>query len=151
MYSSQTLGDKLLYDPIIHSITSQNVLGVVKAETPAVPTFMYHSSSVCQFSQILCAFSAPSMLISHGQDEIIPYAAANKTAHAWCGFGAPITFVTDTGGPGHAGGYLNWNTLAIPWLNDRINGVPLPTKGCSFTSVKMGGLWFKRDDKSMII
>lgn len=96
-------------------------------------------------------FSAPSMLISHGQDEIIPYAAANKTAHAWCGFGAPITFVTDTGGPGHAGGYLNWNTLAIPWLNDRINGVPLPTKGCSFTSVKMGGLWFKRDDKSMII
>ncbi|KZP15056.1 LIP-domain-containing protein [Athelia psychrophila] len=103
----QTLGDQLLYDPVIAKAMANGTMGVHRKETPTAPVYMYHGVS----------------------DEVIPYAAAAKTARAWCNYGASIEFVSETGGTGHVGtaGVLTYN--ATSWLDLRLDGRK-PARGC---------------------
>ncbi|KZP03395.1 LIP-domain-containing protein [Athelia psychrophila] len=103
----QTLGDQLLYDPVIAKAMANGTMGVHRKETPTAPVYMYHGVS----------------------DEVIPYAAAAKTARAWCNYGASIEFVSETGGTGHVGtaGVLTYN--ATSWLDLRLDGHK-PARGC---------------------
>ena len=46
-----TLGDKILFDPVVRSVLVQNTIGLYKNETPTAPVYIYHSNtdqSPCQ-------------------------------------------------------------------------------------------------------
>ncbi|KAH8702201.1 secretory lipase-domain-containing protein [Talaromyces proteolyticus] len=82
----QSLGDGLLQDPTIASILAENVMGVVKDETPTAPVFVYHAS----------------------QDEIIPYSNASTLVDSWCSNGASVNFTTFA-----SGGHITTEILGI--------------------------------------
>ncbi|KAJ5173130.1 hypothetical protein N7492_005723 [Penicillium capsulatum] len=75
----QTLGDRLLYHPVIKSVMEKNTMGVNKEETPTAPVFVYHAT----------------------QDEVIPYSNATTLVNSWCNNGADVKFTT-FGNGGHA-------------------------------------------------
>jgi Secretory lipase len=83
----------------------------------------------------------------HGsKDEIIPYESAKATAEAWCANGGQVTFLTETGGAGHAGTSLSLSQHAVDWLDDRVTGAYLPS-GCSAGTINAHGLIFKREGR----
>ncbi|KAL5342488.1 secretory lipase-domain-containing protein [Aspergillus crustosus] len=75
----QTLGSAILNEPTIHSILSENVLGVLEEETPIVPVFVYHGVN----------------------DDVIPYRDAATMVDAWCANGATVHFTSFAKG-GHS-------------------------------------------------
>ncbi|CAG7956190.1 unnamed protein product [Penicillium nalgiovense] len=77
--SFQTMGEDFIFDPIIQSVLKKNTMAVNKDETPTVPTFVYHATN----------------------DEVIPYADAEKMVNSWCDWGATVKFTTYARG-GHA-------------------------------------------------
>ncbi|KAF7974275.1 hypothetical protein HWV62_13072 [Athelia sp. TMB] len=121
----QSLGNRLLYDPTIAAVLANGTMGINADETPKAPVYMYHGKS----------------------DEVIPYASAVKTANAWCGFGASVEFVTETGGTGHLGTEDVLTKNATDWLDLRLSGTP-PAAGCSNVSFSALGLPLKRRDGS---
>ena len=75
----QSEGPRLLYDPVVAPVLRQNIMGLVKKETPIAPVYLFHASG----------------------DEIIPYANATTLYDSWCRNGASVTFKTYSVG-GHA-------------------------------------------------
>ncbi|OQE29250.1 hypothetical protein PENFLA_c004G00310 [Penicillium flavigenum] len=77
--SFQTMGEDFIFDPIVQSVLKQNNMAANKDETPTAPTFVYHATN----------------------DEVIPYADAEKMVNSWCDWGANVKFTTYASG-GHA-------------------------------------------------
>lgn len=75
----QSLGDRLLYQPVIKSVMEKNTMGANKEETPTAPVFIYHAT----------------------QDEVIPYSNTTTLVDSWCNNGADVKFTT-FGNGGHA-------------------------------------------------
>ncbi|SGY23372.1 BQ5605_C019g08930 [Microbotryum silenes-dioicae] len=109
----QSLGEDLLYDPVVSKYLKKSIMGTKSSETPTKPSIcMYHSN----------------------MDEVIPYEAAQKTAHAWCRRGAKINFVTLKGISGHMGTQMAYGDTALAWLDGELRGDIAPLTKCSFTS-----------------
>lgn len=83
----QSLGSKLLDEPIIATILSENTLGIKQSETPTAPVLMYHAQP----------------------DEIVPYPPAATLRESWCKNGANIKFTSYA-----AGGHGTTVILGIP-------------------------------------
>jgi pimeloyl-ACP methyl ester carboxylesterase len=83
----QSLGKGLLYEPTVAAVLEQCIIGLDAAETPSVPTFVYHAT----------------------RDEIIPYANASSMVDRWCSNGADLKFTTYA-----AGGHGTTAILALP-------------------------------------
>ena len=83
----QSLGKELLYHPTVQDVLADCIIGVDPAETPTVPTFVYHAT----------------------KDEIIPYANASSMVDRWCDAGADVHFTTFA-----AGGHATTLVLALP-------------------------------------
>ena len=83
----QSLGKELLYHPTVQEVLQDCIIGIDPAETPSVPTFVYHAT----------------------KDEIIPYANASSMVDRWCDAGADLKFTTYA-----AGGHATTLVLALP-------------------------------------
>jgi hypothetical protein len=83
----QSLGEGLLYNPIVVDVLEKNTIGLEASETPKAPVFTYHAT----------------------QDEIIPYANASTMVDSWCKNGADVKFTTF-----EAGGHATTEILAFP-------------------------------------
>ncbi|KIW00524.1 uncharacterized protein PV09_07883 [Verruconis gallopava] len=100
----QSLGTGLLYNPIVADILEQCIIGLDPAETPHVPTFVYHAI----------------------KDEIIPYANASSMVNRWCSNGADLQFTTYD-----AGGHATTLVIALPAVVSFIENAFAGTTGLS--------------------
>lgn len=83
--------------------------------------------------------TAPVLVVSGRNDDVVPYGQARQLAKDWCARGATVSFVTDELPPIFPGLVINHGTPmvidsfrpggAMSFVTDRINGVPL--KGCA--------------------
>lgn len=106
----QTAGPDVLYNPILHPILEQNIMGLNASERPIVPVFVYHASL----------------------DEIIPYDNVTTLVNSWCEQGATVQFTTFA-----AGGHATTDVLGIPEVANFADAAfsgTLPT-GCSRSTV----------------
>lgn len=103
----QTLGDRFLYDPTISALVNNQTMGVDPSLRPTAPILIYHSQN----------------------DEIIPFAPAEKLADTWCSQGSAVQFINLANG-GHVTGELAGVVLGVQFTNDAFAG-RVSTKGCS--------------------
>jgi hypothetical protein len=80
------------------------IIGVDRAETPTVPTFVYHAI----------------------KDEIIPYTNASSMVDRWCDAGADVKFTTYA-----AGGHATTLVLALPAIFEFVDKAFAGTTGYS--------------------
>lgn len=83
----QKMGDKILQDPTIADILSNNIMGVDQNAKPTAPVFMYHAA----------------------EDEIIPYANATTLRDSWCSRNVDVSFTTHD-----SGGHATAEVFAVP-------------------------------------
>ncbi|SCV71848.1 BQ2448_4542 [Microbotryum intermedium] len=109
----QSLGDKLLYDPIIAKYLNRSIMGLDPSETPTKPSLYMYQSVV---------------------DETTPYQSALWTARTWCSRGAKIIFVTETGKCKHACTKFAYGHAVSAWVDDQLRGKVPAVTACTFTS-----------------
>jgi pimeloyl-ACP methyl ester carboxylesterase len=103
-FDIQSLGKELLHHPIVAEVLEDCIIGVDSAETPTVPTFVYHAI----------------------KDEIIPYTNASSMVDRWCDAGADVKFTTYA-----AGGHATTLVLALPAIFEFVDKAFAGTTGYS--------------------
>ncbi|MCO5549599.1 hypothetical protein L7F22_003071 [Adiantum nelumboides] len=103
----QKEGDRFLYDPRVSALVNNQTMGVNPSQRPTKPVLLYHSLN----------------------DEIIPFAPAEKLADSWCSQGSSVQFVNLANG-GHITGELAGVVLGNQFVNDAFAG-KVPTTGCT--------------------
>lgn len=102
-------GLKVLQDPYIQKVLSENTLTFNKSAIPDIPVFVFHGTN----------------------DTIVPFVGAQEAYDVWCEGGVgSFEFAVDK--EGHLSEIFHGSPAAIAWLENRFAG-KAPVKGCKRT------------------